>query len=137
MRLDFLLIADAASEAGGKLYIHGAGITRLEVPTFPWAQPLSLVARFVLEDEADARLPHGFSFQVVSPSGEDVLPPLVAELNPTAMESGAGLVEGEQRFAQILLNMHTLQLDRPGVYQLVVSVDGREVGRMTLPVVGA
>lgn len=137
MRLDFLLLADAATEAGGKLYIHGAGITRLQVPNFPWAQPLSLIARFVLESEADAAAERHFSFQVVDPSGNELLPPLTATLHPKDATSGERVVEGEQRYLQVILNMHTLQLITPGIYQLVVDVNGREVGRMSLPVVGA
>ncbi len=52
MRLDLFMLADGASAADGKLYIHGGAITRVSPPTLP-SPPiiLTVVARFLVDVE--------------------------------------------------------------------------------------
>jgi hypothetical protein len=46
MILEFACLADEATAAEDKLYIHGAGLRRIQVPQVPWVIHLAVAARF-------------------------------------------------------------------------------------------
>jgi hypothetical protein len=46
MKLDFAVLAEAVGSSGGKLFIHGAPIKRIDVPTLPWAVSIGVALSF-------------------------------------------------------------------------------------------
>lgn len=68
MILESLLLADNAAAAGGKLYVHGGGITRITPPTLPWVQPLlTVVLRLLADDVADLMAEHSVAMRWWTP----------------------------------------------------------------------
>jgi hypothetical protein len=93
LNLDFALIAEAAAAANGKLYLHGAGVRKLDVPILPWNLSLAIVLRFTAlpAEQGDS---HDLSVFVQAPDGRRViegatLSMMVAEpMSPEADELG-------------------------------------------------
>jgi hypothetical protein len=133
MRIDTFLLADAASGAGGKLFIHGGGISRVNAPAFPFVLPqLALAARFVL-DEADYGQSHRFEALVRDPTNTQIfaMKPVEFEIPPPPSSH----FEGEEHALQFALNMSPLTFEDAGIYRFELRVNGELVRAMPLPAV--
>jgi hypothetical protein len=130
VRFESLILAQAASEAGGRLNILGAGITRFSPPQFPWQEPsLTLVVRARLEEQ-DFGEDHTVEIRIVGPEGSFVIPPLQASIPADALEeTRARALEGELQFLQFVAGMSGVPFATSGVYEFVVNIDGEEVTR--------
>jgi hypothetical protein len=137
MRLDTIIVADAAAQAGGKLSILGAWTTRLSPAQFPHAEPITVVTRAFLDPE-DFGAPHHIEVVWEGPDGVQVGLPARFDLEPAFLENArVQAVEGETLGVIVTSTAMNAQFPRPGLYQVVVRFDGAEVGRYRLPVVGA
>ena len=135
MRLDTVIVADAAAQAGGKLSILGAWTTRLRPQTFPWSEPFSVIVRAYL-DEEDYERPQAVEIVVEGPAARGMssrFEPDVAQLQ----EGRAKTVEGEQHAIVFTTTQYGFQFLEPGLYEVVVRFDSNEVARYPLPVVPA
>lgn len=133
MRLNALLVADAVSAPpDGKFYIHGGGLTRLTVPQMPFVVPrLALFIR--LEVDADeVGTSHEFCVEFRDPQGgpRGALSPFTAIIPPPVPE----LVEGEERFVVITLNIAGIPIEQAGLHSLVFLIDGEVVSQTQFPV---
>jgi Family of unknown function (DUF6941) len=84
VKLDFIMLADEADAAGHKLYIHGAGLRRIDAPELPWRASVAVAAQFSAAlDEAGNR--HDLRAQLTAPSGALMaeLPQFPIQLPPT------------------------------------------------------
>jgi len=132
MRLDSFFLADAASTPGdGKFYIHGGGLSRFVVPMLPFPLTVAVFIRLQV-DEAEVAAPHGFQVAVIGPTGQPNVPPL--DIQSTPGTEVQPLLEGEQRYAQIALNV-TLGIIRTGLYRVELHVDGDMLGNLPVPAV--
>ena len=133
MELDSFLLADAASVADGKLYVHGGGITRIAAPELPWVHPqLAIVIRLRLDP--DDLQDKGATLQVrlFAPDGSFVVPNADVPL-PAGQRTPKA--EGEEGFAQVVLTVAPVPFEREGTYLLEVALDGRPIREMRIPVV--
>jgi hypothetical protein len=131
MRLDSFLLADAATaNADGRVYIHGGGITRFDVPGLPFGTPLSIYLRFIVDDD-ELSSPHEFEIEFTDPTGARVIPLPTLTFQPGEV---INLPEGEEQYMQMALQFGQVGFTRAGVHTLVVRCDGKELRRMTLPV---
>jgi hypothetical protein len=134
MRIETLLIADAVSAPpDGKFYLHGAGITRFNVPQLPTIVQIGLLARFEL-DEHEPYERHRIQIHFIDPNGVDLLkggPELWSDV-PTEPPQH---VDGEQRFLALVINMGGLVIQQEGMYHLHLDVDEQTVRAAPLPVV--
>jgi hypothetical protein len=130
MRLDAFILADAASTPGdGKFYVHGGGLSRFVVPVLPFPLGVAAFIRFEV-DEDDIRQAHQFRVAVLGPVGPNIRP-IDFQNVP---EEPVQLLEGEQRFMQIGLNL-PLFIVRPGLYNVALYVDGDLVRSIPVPLV--
>lgn len=82
MKLDFVVLAEAVSLAGDKLYLHGAPLKRLDVPQLPWAVPMGIGLSFTADLE-EAGNAHELQFRMTGPAeGTETLaaPPFPLQL---------------------------------------------------------
>jgi hypothetical protein len=130
--LDFVLLADAADVADGKLYVNGGAVTRLNIPEFPFvAPPLAVVIRFVLEPgDVDRE-------RVIGVRWEQEGRVAIAAHGPIRPKSPLPIVEGEEQAAIIVAGFNGLRFEAPGLYEIVVTLDDEIVARKPLPVVRA
>jgi Family of unknown function (DUF6941) len=135
VRFEFVLLADATNESGGKLNILGAGISRLTPAALPSMLPqLALVVRAQLDDE-DFERPHRINVEFLAPNGEQVMPPLEMTVAPEQLRPVRdALLEGETSAAQFTLGMQGLQFTEEGPYEFVVRLDDEEVARYPIVV---
>lgn len=132
MILDFVLLADAASMAEGKLHVHGGAITRFNVPQFPFHVPtVAIVIRMILE-EGDVGRERTIALDWFR-DGEPI-PPVSIE-GPIQPNPPLVAVEGEEVSAIVVATVNGLPLDEPGLYELVVRLDGEVISRKPVPAV--
>jgi hypothetical protein len=132
MRLDAFLLADAVSAPpDGKLYIHGAGLTVVRAPAFPFSTPLGIAIR-MLVGERELERPHEFTLSFRDPEGRDIHPVTSFKTEPT---QATRLEEGEEQFLQVALNFGGLTFFQPGVYEIELRGDGEQLRLTTLPLV--
>jgi hypothetical protein len=130
MRVDVFLLADAATVADGKLYVHGGGITRINTHVLPLLVPTTLTVRFAMEAR-ELEEAHRFSWVVRNPDGSLLMPEAVLDSSPGEK---AELIEGEEGYLQLTIQM-PLMVQHAGVHRVTFSVDGEIVRDMTVPVV--
>jgi hypothetical protein len=128
MRLAFAMLADAATVAGGKLYVHGGGWSRLEVDGVPTTHPsFSLV--FALElDGTEAPGPASLDFDLVL--GDEPVAEVRGWIDVPAGRPAGGppaLVTNELTFTNVPLPV-------TGAYELRIAAAGERLGRLDLHV---
>lgn len=132
MRLDTFLIADAATAIeDGKFYIHGGGISRLELPVLPCPMLFAVFVRLEVSEE-ELRQEHRLAITLFGPTGNPNIPPVEVFVAPK--DRLVPLLDGEQRFVQAALPGLPALAIRVGLYHLQLDVDGRQMGSIPLPV---
>ena len=134
MRIDTFLLADAATSAEGKLYIHGGGISRINVESLPMVLPsLAVLIRWVVDADELAD-DHLAEFSLTDPDGEPLVPKTPLAIPSSELQQGH-LADGEERYVVLGLTFGSLAFRKVGVHRFVVWLDGEEVRSMPLPVV--
>jgi hypothetical protein len=133
LNLETFLLADhAAAAPDRKLYINGAGITRLTAPTVPFALPfLSVVLVFGIGHSDVGE--HWLLVRLQDPQGIEMLPP-----DPTGIlvpePEGP---EDEEHFVQVVMSFGGVPILALGTYRFTVELDGKSIRTFRLPVVPA
>lgn len=129
MKLEWLILADAAEVIGNKLYLMGGGWDRLSVHTeFPVAQHLGVAVSIALEP-GELGQTHEFVLDVQSPQGK-WLASLEADFEVTLPKGADSKRLQRWQFASSM----DLSLDVEGAYAIVVFLNGQEAGRQVFEV---
>jgi hypothetical protein len=133
IRVDCLLLADAAQEAGGKLYVLGGGWNRLRVPELPARSPAIALAIRVVVPWPDTNQPIPLVVHLEDPDGQ----PVVAEPPRLDLRVGrpSGLEPGSDQVIPVAINLAGFPLRVAGPHAVVASLDGEELARTTFEVV--
>jgi hypothetical protein len=132
MRLRALLLADHAStDAAGKLFVSGGGITRLIAPLpsqFPF---LTFVAHYVVEP-ADVGQTHRASIRILDPEGTELgeIPP--ASFGPLERKGEPG----EDQTYTVAVTIGGLPLQLRGRYEFEIAINDEaadSLGVMVVP----
>jgi len=134
MRVDYLILADAAAAEQGKHYIHGGGWSQINANSFPVTHPHIAVAVRLRVDWNDTNQPHEVELDILDGDGVSILPsgPLRASINvgrPPQARPGADQV------VPLALNLYGVVLPRAGDYAAVVRIDGVDEARSPFSVV--
>jgi hypothetical protein len=130
MEIDFLILADAAKVAVGKLYLLGGGWDRLAVNALPTVQSVG-VAVGVMVPWGDTNAPHQLSLTVEDEDGGAVLPPVEVRLE---VGRPPGLPAGADQRVMVAFNAQ-LSLSRLGGYAVTASLGGGVQRRLRFGVV--
>ena len=132
MHLDYLILAEAASALQGRMFIHGAGITRIVAPELPWIEPQLAVAAYLMFDPEFDAGDHELELRVADVDGTSILPPsrtaFYVPVNPS-------LVEGEPYGMNIALTLAPLPFRNEGGHTITLLTDGAVMGQRTFGVV--
>jgi hypothetical protein len=123
LKVDYLILADAAIAADGKHYLHGAGWETIIAPTFPVFHPQMSAAFRLRMSPGDAG--HRLGLDVIDPRGATILS------QPIYTDVGLN-TDGPPDQEQLLcltFNIGGVHFPEPGSYAVVVSVDGAEAHR--------
>ena len=125
MRVDYLVLADAAAAAEGKLYIHGAGWETIYAMDFPAMHPTIGVGARLRVAWEETNQPHSLEIDVVKggENGDSILPePLRADIN---LGRPAHLAPGSDQLLPIALSFVNLQFQEPDSYAVILRIDGK------------
>ncbi|HEX5368227.1 MAG TPA: hypothetical protein VFY10_02310 [Dehalococcoidia bacterium] len=129
MRVEWLILADAAQVNGGKLYLMGGGWDQLNVSSaFPVQQRMGLAASFMVPwNETNQK--RNVELSMVTDDGEEML-----KINGQ-VEVGrpAGIPAGSEQRAQLSADMG-VEFKKPGVYSIIARIDGEEASRIAFRV---
>lgn len=117
MDIDFLILADAAQVADGKLFLLGGGWDRLAVPTLPTAQSVGIAVGIVVP-WGDTNAPHQLVLTVEDEDGGAVLPPVEVRIE---VGRPPGLPAGADQRVMVAFNAQ-LALSRLGDYAVTASL---------------
>jgi hypothetical protein len=129
MRVEIFALCDAATDSHGKLNLLGTFDT-LAAVSFPSRHPhcsIALRLRFRRIEEGT----HRVRLQFVDEDGQPVIPPLDGQLDVHCRP------EADSASANLVLNLQSLPLNRPGRYSIDLAIDGREEASLPLYVVQA
>jgi hypothetical protein len=123
--VDFLVLADMATVADGKLYIHGAAWDRIFGPSFPLKHSFSVALRLnVPWNDTNHRF--HFEFDIVDEDGASVYPEGSAK---TRGELVAGrppdLRQGDAQVVPIAIRLN-VTFPKEGTYRAILRVDDEE-----------
>jgi hypothetical protein len=135
MHVDYMVLADAAATEGGKHYIHGAGWNRLSAASFPVTHPSMSVAVRLHVPWHDTNRPHQLELDVVNEDGQSALPPPGPLQGTITAGRPPYLQEGEEQFVPLVMTIVQMQFNQPGLYAVILRIDGMEAGRSAFRVV--
>ena len=122
--VDYMVLADAATAADGKLYIHGAGWDSILAAAFPVEQPSMSVALRVRVPWAETNQPHEIELDVLDQDGASIVPPDRAIKGQLNAGRPVELPQGEDQVLSFVLNLVSLKFEKPGNYVIIFMLDG-------------
>ena len=124
MHVDYLILADSVAVAEGKHYIHGGGWDTLFASSFPALHPtLGVAARLRVPPE-EAGQPLAVEVDVQdSEEGHSLLPEPLRGIVNTERPSPAP--PGNDLLLHLALSFTNLQFESPGLYNIVLRIDGQ------------
>lgn len=128
MRVTTSLLADAATVAEGKLYIHGAGWDTIRSPAVPTTQP-SMALVLVLELDLSETDPRDLEIMLVDADGTSLGVGVKGHLeigDPSKLTRGLPIRQ------PIAVTFPAVTFQRAGKYRFVLSIDGDEVHSVEL-----
>jgi hypothetical protein len=129
MRVEIFALCDAATDTHGRLNLLGTFDT-LAAASFPSRHPhcaIALRLRFRRIEEGA----HRVRLQLADEDGQPMVPPLDGQLDVRCRP------DAESASANLVLNLQSLPLARPGRYSVDLAIDGREEASLPLYVVQA
>jgi hypothetical protein len=130
VKIEWMMLADAAQVTNNKLYVLGGGWERLSVGSeFPVRQRASLALAFSIPWE-DTNQRHGFNVRIMDEDGKDVHGAINGHF-----ETGrpAGLQAGSAQRVQVAIDL-MLNLEKEGVYVVEATLAEQETSRITFTV---
>jgi hypothetical protein len=120
LRIDFVILADAAQVMGGKLYLLGGGWNLYHAQSYPVAAPFA-VAIGVLVPWSETNRKHRFDFVIRASEGMEL------GRGGGEFEIGreVGIRAGMAQRVTLAINGQ-LGLQAPGTYEIVVTIPGDE-----------
>lgn len=133
--VDYMVLADAATAAEGKLYIHGAGWDTIFAASFPYQLPQISVAIRVRVPWNETNQAHKIELDVLDQDGVSIVPEDRLLKGDLSAGRPLQLPQGEDQTFSFVINLAGLQFDKPGNYIVVFRLDEQEVARSPFRIV--
>jgi hypothetical protein len=125
LKVDYMILADAAIAADGKHYLHGAGWETIAARGLPVFHPQVSAAVRVRIPSGDP--PRRLGADLVDPSGESLLTaPMYTDVGPAPTNQTPAPAE---QAVCLVFNFGGVELSSPGQHAVVLSADGVEIHR--------
>ena len=129
MEVDYMVLADAAAAAEGKLYIHGGGWDTVFAQTLPTTLTAAVALR-IRVPWPDTNIEHTIGLDILDADGASILPrepgPLRGAIN---MGRPATIEVGDDQVVPIVIGLNGTAVERFGRYVIVFEIDGQEKAR--------
>jgi len=113
MRVEYVMVADAAQVVGGKLYVLGGGWNQYRAASFPAPMSVSIVTSVLVESTETDR-PLALSVTLADEAGVPIVPEIQAQVQ-------VGRAEGSRPPYRVMLPINaTIQIPREGRYSAQV-----------------
>ncbi len=123
IQTDYMVLADAATAADGKLYIHGGGWNRINVASFPVVYSFALGIQFRIP-WTDTNVPCTIEFDVVDEDERSIFPD---EAKKIKGEITAGrppdLIPGDDQVLSMGIRINP-EFQHAGQYKAIMRLDG-------------
>ncbi len=130
MNTDYLVLADAATSAEGKLYIHGAGWDSITTTSFPFSHPALAVGIQLRVPWTDTNTPHRIELDIVDEDGQSIIQPPAQPINGTIHVGRPPIIpRGEDQIVTLAITYRDVAFEKRGAYALVLRIDGMEDAR--------
>ena len=127
MNVDYVVLADAASAAEGKLYIHGAGWDTVRALQFPAIHHAIAVAMRLRVGWHETNQQHVLQVDLADADEQSLLPDLFrSEIN---VGRPPHLEPGEEQVMPIVVNFVNISFAKPGTYVIKVLLNEQVVSR--------
>jgi hypothetical protein len=121
MQLEIFVLADAvATPPGGKFYVHGGGLSRVEATSLPSPIQFAVLVQLGV-DEQELKAIHKIVLTLFGPTKQPNVAPIEIETRFDASAEQA-LLPGEERTAVVAIPVHGLAI-RAGAYRVELRVD--------------
>ena len=127
MDLAYIFLAEAAAAGEGKFFAFGGGVNYLHTPGFPANLPSLAVVVGVRLLPEEIHRDHLAEIRGISPNGEAFFRESTIQLLAVPIPGHPDLPS----LSIVVFNFRGLQLSSPGTYTFVLSVDSRELGRVS------
>lgn len=117
MDIEVFTLCDAATDSGGKLNLLGA-FDSIFTKSLPAVHPQCAIALRLRFSRIEAGK-HKIKISLVDADGKPVVPPLDADMNVAFKGGEASLA------ANVIMNLHRLQVREEGEYSIDLAIDGR------------
>lgn len=136
IRIGYMVLADAAASAEGKLYIHGAGWNRINVASFPVTYAFAVAVQLCIP-WTDTNQPCRIEFDIVDDDERSIFPDEAQKINGEIVAGRPPALEvGDEQVVSIALRVNP-EFQRPGHYTAVIRLDGVIANRARFRVVAA
>lgn len=127
MKVNTLLLCDAATTREGLLSILGGGVNILRQPAFP--APLGASLAILLEFDGDElKHPHKIAVEIRQDGGG----PSILQMEARWDVGPADVFDPRlTNYVPLVLPLQPVGVPEPGHYRLTLSVDGQDVGALT------
>ncbi|MGH3403503.1 MAG: DUF6941 family protein [Streptosporangiaceae bacterium] len=133
MQLTTMMLADGAHVADGKLYVLGGQWDRLIVAAFPARHPSMAVAMVLQVEYTEAPKSYTLTIELFL----DGKPQAAKAVVRFAIGHAPVQAHGAPQFAPVAIPFSNVPFEGPGRYEWVISVDGRQLGRLPIEVTAA
>lgn len=137
MRVTSFMLADAAQEVNGKLYIIGGGWNLITVPSgaSPIRHRMLAVVAILSIEWHEANEPLTFEIDLVDADGRSVMPQtLKGELT---VGRPPMLPKGAEQLVPLVVNVHDLTFDHLGTYAFVFRFGEGELARAPFHIIAS
>lgn len=131
IQVDSMLLADAATVADGKFYIHGAAWDIIQTMAFPFIQPMLTVPILLRVPWNDANnVAQMLEVDVVDADGASILPvPPGPIRGPITVGRPPQIAPGNDLLIPLVFTFAGIRFEQPGTYVIIMRVEGNEVKR--------
>lgn len=138
---DYLVLADAATAAEGKHYIHGAGWDTIYTASLPVTHPALAVAIRLRISWTDTNQPCNLELDVIDADGVSILPNPPGPLRGSFTAGRPPQIPiGSDQVACLAFTLSGLQIPRQGTYEVILRLNGVDADRSpfnVMPLPGA
>lgn len=130
LTVDYMVLADAVAAVQGKHFIHGAGWDTITGLSFPVIHPAMGVAVRLRVPWVATDRPHDLELDVLNGEEQSILATPPGPLHATVIAGRPPhLAPGEDQVLPLALSLHGLKFERPGLFMVILRLDGREAMR--------
>lgn len=131
MQIEYAILADAVKIRDGLLYVIAGGITSFTPPALPAPLTLSLAVKFK-GTRGEVERPHQLEVRFVDEDGRPS--PDLQTLNMPFTPTPGSQVNGLDAEINIVVEMQSALIRRPGNYMIDIILDGHSYKRMPLTI---